>query len=436
MTELFKRLISQHSPNIWKPDKSLIPQVKETWFTENKLENEFFSNYFSPLITNEETQKKIIHSYSVQVYPTNEQKEILSSWFESNRKMYNSTIAKIKEIYKKEKIWILDWKKLRTEYLKPKKAEIVLESRVFNLERKSGKITRKTIPVNLLSNTTKHACSAFKSAISNNHHFKIRYRRKNCKSSVMELEKSYFNKDNLFGNLIYKRDRKLFSIKEIKKNSFLKKEGDIYTLFVPESVERNKIPNRKKSVALDPGIRTFMTSYSQNEVSEFGKECSLKLKEKLERIDFINQNKIRNKKKKLKIQRRKIKHLVDEMHWKTINSLTKNYDSIFLGNLSGKKIISNDTSKLNDMTKRISSSLKFYQFSLRLAFKCQERENSFSLIDESYTSKTCSFCGEINDKLGALKVFDCKNCNSIIDRDINGARNIYIKSYDQKFHVK
>ena len=46
---------------------------------------------------------------------------------------------------------------------------------------------------------------------------------------------------------------------------------------------------------------------------------------------------------------------------------------------------------------------------------------------EEYTSKTCGVCGTINN-VGSKEVFTCSKCNLVIDRDINGTRNIYIKS--------
>jgi putative transposase len=49
-------------------------------------------------------------------------------------------------------------------------------------------------------------------------------------------------------------------------------------------------------------------------------------------------------------------------------------------------------------------------------------------VNESYTSKTCGKCGEINNKLGSQSIFKCKTCKIEIDRDINAARNICIKN--------
>ena len=49
------------------------------------------------------------------------------------------------------------------------------------------------------------------------------------------------------------------------------------------------------------------------------------------------------------------------------------------------------------------------------------------IVDESYTSKTCGCCGELNE-VGLSRVYNCKFCKTIIDRDINGGRNILIKN--------
>ena len=47
----------------------------------------------------------------------------------------------------------------------------------------------------------------------------------------------------------------------------------------------------------------------------------------------------------------------------------------------------------------------------------------------SYTTRTCTNCGYLN-KVGACKTIDCKGCDLKIDRDFNGARNIYLKGLD------
>ena len=49
---------------------------------------------------------------------------------------------------------------------------------------------------------------------------------------------------------------------------------------------------------------------------------------------------------------------------------------------------------------------------------------------EEYTSKTCTNCLKINYNLGSDKTFKCPNCSLIIDRDVNGARNILLKNWE------
>ena len=77
----------------------------------------------------------------------------------------------------------------------------------------------------------------------------------------------------------------------------------------------------------------------------------------------------------------------------------------------------------------------YYEFAQRLAFKCKQHDVSFKLINERYTSKMCSCCGNLNNNLGKSEIYNCQECRMTIDRDINGARNIYVKSLLSKTYV-
>lgn len=85
--------------------------------------------------------------------------------------------------------------------------------------------------------------------------------------------------------------------------------------------------------------------------------------------------------------------------------------------------------KLNKMVKRVLLRMKLYVFKQRLQYKCNQRCIGYKEIDEAYTSKTCTICGKINKELGTSKIFNCKKCKKILDRDVNGARNIMLKSF-------
>jgi predicted RNA-binding Zn-ribbon protein involved in translation (DUF1610 family) len=49
-------------------------------------------------------------------------------------------------------------------------------------------------------------------------------------------------------------------------------------------------------------------------------------------------------------------------------------------------------------------------------------------IKEHNTSKTCTCCGYIKHDLKSSKVFNCNQCGMILDRDINGSRNMLVPS--------
>jgi putative transposase len=77
---------------------------------------------------------------------------------------------------------------------------------------------------------------------------------------------------------------------------------------------------------------------------------------------------------------------------------------------------------------RIFNSLSHFQFKMKLKYQCLKWQRKLHIVNESYTSKTCGRCGNINNELGSSKSYKCSKCHLEIDRDINGARNIYLKN--------
>jgi len=85
----------------------------------------------------------------------------------------------------------------------------------------------------------------------------------------------------------------------------------------------------------------------------------------------------------------------------------------------------NKKNKLNSFTKIRLLGLSHYKFKMRIKSLLKTK-----IVDcqEDYTSKTCTNCGWLNDKLRNKDIFDCLSCHLKIDRDMNGARNILIKN--------
>ena len=76
---------------------------------------------------------------------------------------------------------------------------------------------------------------------------------------------------------------------------------------------------------MDPGIRKFLVGYDPTGESIFiGEGASLELTKLLYEVDVIE-----NPKKKY-LAWKKIKNMVEELHWKTISFLLEKYDVIIL----------------------------------------------------------------------------------------------------------
>ena len=83
--------------------------------------------------------------------------------------------------------------------------------------------------------------------------------------------------------------------------------------------------------------------------------------------------------------------------------------------------------RLTRMTKRLMCMYSFHSFKQKLAWKCSLYNKKLFIVDESFTSKTCGRCGILND-VGGNEVYECTSCRLICDRDVSGARNIFIKN--------
>ena len=205
-----------------------------------------------------------------------------------------------------------------------------------------------------------------------------------------------------------------------------------YTLLVPNEIDKIIYENKKSNtLSLDPGLRTFMSGISENGKVNIGDGVNNIISKSIKRLNKIKNNKDIPKKIKKKNElliNRKIKNKIDDLHWKTINYITHNYETVYLGDMSAKNIVKRNCSVLSKTQKVACLRTKYYKFQQRLEYKCKLHKINYKLIDESYTSKYCSECGFCKENLGKVKIFICDKCNCILDRDINGARNIYIKS--------
>ena len=198
-----------------------------------------------------------------------------------------------------------------------------------------------------------------------------------------------------------------------------------------------------KCIAIDPGVRTFATCYSDKEVIiagyDFAKEKLLPLMKKVDRLlskrklientkkieEKWYQEKIRGINRKIDRLKSKKDDLLLDLHNRLAFDLVQKYDVIFLPTFETKKMSKKQARRIRRRTTREMLSLGHYEFKLRIKWYAKKYGKHVVDCNESYTSKTCSWSGEIDNKLGGKKII--KDNNFIVDRDVNGARGILLK---------
>jgi len=193
------------------------------------------------------------------------------------------------------------------------------------------------------------------------------------------------------------------------------------------------------AIALDPGVRTFMTGFDGQEILEIGKYDIGRIYRRARHLDKmmsrIGQSNgkcfkrlrycLRKAAAKIRV---KIKNLVSELHKKTAKYLCDKYKVIFLPTFETQQMVKKGKRRLTTKTARAMVTLSHYKFKQTL--KHQAAKHGCIVVDvtEEYTSKTCSKCGHIHKKLGGNKRFTCPSCGHKLDRDLNGAFNILLKA--------
>jgi putative transposase len=192
-------------------------------------------------------------------------------------------------------------------------------------------------------------------------------------------------------------------------------------------------------ISLDPGVRTFQTGYDPSglviecgkyDVQRIYRLCYHldKLQSKWSKKEGVKKHqRYRMRRAGLRIQKR-IRNLVDDLHRKLTKWLVEHYRVVLIPVFETQKKINRRLRKINSKTARAIATWSHFRFRMRLQEKAREHPwCKVIFVTEEYTSRTCGRCGHDHYRLGSNKVFRCPNCHLIVDRDVNGARNILLK---------
>ena len=214
---------------------------------------------------------------------------------------------------------------------------------------------------------------------------------------------------------------------------------------------QTEIQGEVKCVGVDQGVRTFATCFSKDDAlvvgDNFAKE---KLFPLMKRVDKLigQKQKVLNTQKGVKspdmpqwardrltyfnreINRLKCKKddLILDLHNRLAYELVSSYDVIFLPSFETKGMVSRKDKTIRTIrrnTCRQMLDLNHCGFKIRLKWYAKKYGKQVVDCNESYTSKTRSWDGSIDKKLGSSKII--KGDGFTVGRDINGARNILLK---------
>ena len=187
-------------------------------------------------------------------------------------------------------------------------------------------------------------------------------------------------------------------------------------------------------VALDPGIRTFITWFSETDAGHIAQGAFGRIQRLCQHLDNLisktakaPRTKRRNMQKAADRMRNRIRNLIDELHHQTARFLVDDFDLILLPTFETQDMSKKGGRKLRSKSVRSLLTFAHYRFQRFLLWKAYQTGAKVLLTNEAYTSKTCSWSGEIVNKLGGARYITGQD-GVTVERDINGARGVFLRA--------
>lgn len=396
--------------------------VDKSWFSTELLTAQkpnsqpiFLPSFTSSRVECTDSEVTARKSRKIRLFLNPEQKALLKQWFGVSRFVYNTTIKYLQEPGTKA-----NWMDIKTEILN-------------NLPEWA-----KPVPFQIKSIAIKDACLAVKAAkkgFKNDGQIrKCQFRsRKNTKQSIF-IPKAAIKDCGIYHSILGKCRIKEALPTEFSDGRLTLAYGEYY-ITVSEQVQPVQTDNQGRLVALDPGVRTFMTFFSENSFGWLGNDSNLHIQKLCFRLDKLvswlskaKSNQKRRLKKAASRLRCKVKNLVKELHHKTARFLVDNFDVILLPTFETFQMVSKSRRKLRNKSVRQMLTLSHYEFKIFLKWKAWEQSKTVIDCNEAYTSKTVSWTGEIIKNLGGARTIKSLSTGLKMNRDLNGARGIFLRA--------
>ena len=377
---------------------------------------------------------KIYRAYKFRLYPTEEQKILIHKTLGCSRFVYNYYLNYQKENgIQKSSYLCKDLKELENkhEYLKEvdscslRCSIFALEDSFNNFLTKRSGYPKFKSKFNRQSYKTSCIRNSYKGKEYSNIELDLETRFIRLPKLGKVIIRGYRNKDKIEGRII-----NATVSKEITNKYYV-------SVLVEEELLVEKV-RPKSIVGLDLGIKDLVIT--SDGIKYSNEKVLMKFEKRLKRLQRKLSRQIKGSKNylktKIKIARlhAKIKNYRKHYLNDIANEIVNGHDIIVTENLIVKDMFKGKKKAFNkSLSDACVSTLRFL-----IEWKCKIRGKYYYKINTYYpSSQICSSCGYKNSNLKDLSIreYDCPNCGTHNDRDINASLNILFEGLKLHYNL-
>lgn len=346
-------------------------------------------------------------AFKTRIYPTEEQKVLIEKTFGCCRFIYNKSLETKINVYKQDGTNLSAYDLIKQITVLKQEHEWLREVEVIALQQS----------VLDLEQSYKHFFKEHKGF--------PKFKKKGDKDSFRTFNMRYSSRHHI----------RLPKIGDVKTAERIKSKWHIHSATVSKRAgkyfisllidyEPPKVQKTGEMVGIDLGIKTFATLSNGKQYENI--KTLAKYEDKLAR-----QQRILSRTQKGSNNRRKAKEKVAQLHMKIANirqdylhkmsyEIANQYSLVAIEDLNVNGMLKN-----HNLAKNISD-CSWGEFVRQLQYKCEWYDCELRQIGRfEPSSKRCSVCGyKMAEMPLSVREWDCPNCGSHLDRDLNAAINI------------
>ena len=358
----------------------------------------------------------IYKSYKYRLYPNKEQEILIQKTFGCCRFVYNQTLAYRINLYKTEKKSMGKFdcvnyvvQILKKEYVWLKEIDKwSLNNAIFNMDSAYQMFFKKNFGYPKFK--SKHNRKKSYSTTMNNNNIEVSFEKNKIKLPKLKWVKAKIHRSFLG---------------KIKSATISQNPSGKYYVSVLVETEYIPLTHINSVIGIDLGIKDLIITSNGDKFDNI--HTTKKYEKKLAKEQRKLAHKAKGSKNREK-QRIKVARIHEKIHNIRIDYLHKISHKLIIENqvIVSEDLVVSNMVKNHNLAKAISD-CSWYELTRQLQYKSEGNGRQYIKIGRFMpSSQTCHVCGYINKGTKDLSVreWECPNCHTIHDRDINAAINI------------